>query len=163
MRFAPLSVFALLSSLEVSPISWTEGCVVAARWKGPFSGPSQAKYAGYFSQVLLSPTLRQPQYLTKTLRQIVFSGLESLNYRALTAAGNPISTSDRIEDVIPFLGGILPDHTSRKHDHPSIHGVLSAQSCKTSPKGVEHSGFATASLQLITTLQSLRYSTKIFR
>ena len=51
------------------------------------------------------------------LHQIVFSGLESLNYRAVTAAGNPISTSGRIEDVIPFLAGNLPDHTNIRLCH----------------------------------------------
>jgi len=78
------------------------------RWRGPFTGPAQARYANYFSLVLISPTLRQPRHLTKMLRQIVFSGLEGLNYRALTAAGSCISTSGKSEDVIPFLAGKTP-------------------------------------------------------
>jgi hypothetical protein len=75
------------------------------RWAGPFSGPAQSQYANYFNMVLLSPTLRQPKHLSKLLRQIVFSGLEGLNYKALTAGGSSIYGGGKSEDVIPFLAG----------------------------------------------------------
>lgn len=69
---------------------------------GLHAGPGQERYGSYFCQVLHSPQLQLRKSSIKMLRQIVFSGFDSLNYKALTT-GSGLEGLAGDEDIIPFL------------------------------------------------------------
>lgn len=67
------------------------------------SGPAQERYGDYFCQVLHRPELQQRKGPIKMLRQIVFSGFDTLNYKALNSGTGFHEGLGGDENIIPFL------------------------------------------------------------
>ena len=70
---------------------------------GTYAGPGQERYGRYFRSVQDPTQPQQSKRSAKMLRQIVVSGFDTLNYKALLAAGGMSDFMGGEEMSTPFL------------------------------------------------------------